>query len=287
MPVARLPSWIRAPRASSRSRRPNASRAGWTVAALGTKTPERNTGESQRARAALASCASTVTPSTAPAPVPPSCAGAVETTSSPPLRYHASTPSASHQAPIASTVSRAAARPRPAPAASAARRPCRSRSRRCGRSARGRSGRPRARRRARPARPRARARRSRARCSRRRPRRRRPARSPSSGGSTSGLPASAIQYPCASCSIRRRTHALRRGDRRALDVAQPDRHVDADGVASGSSARRPRAPRGSPGSRAAGAAASSRPRARPPAARRTARRRSRRRGRRARGSPAR
>ena len=110
IPVARVPSWIRAPRASSRSRSPNASRAGWTVAACGTKTPERNTGESQCARACSGVCASTLTPSTAPAPVPPSCAGAVETTSSPPLRYHASTPSASHQAPIASTVSRAATR---------------------------------------------------------------------------------------------------------------------------------------------------------------------------------
>ncbi len=109
MPVARLPSQMRAPRASSRSRSPNASRAGWTVAASGTNTPARNTGESQRPRACSAVCASTDAPSTASTPVPPSCAGAVETTSSPPLRYHASTPSASHQAPIASTVARAAA----------------------------------------------------------------------------------------------------------------------------------------------------------------------------------
>jgi hypothetical protein len=105
--VARLPSKIWAPRASSRSRSPNASRAGWTFALAGTYTPERNTGESQRARAAAASWASTVVPST-PSAAAPSCAGAVETHSSPPRRYHASTPSASHHAPIASTVSRAA-----------------------------------------------------------------------------------------------------------------------------------------------------------------------------------
>ena len=106
-PVARLPSWIRAPRARSRSRRPKASRAGCTFAAAGTNTPPRNTGESHRARAAAASCPSTVVPSTASA-LTPSCAGAVDTHSSPPRRYQASTPSASHHAPIASTVARAA-----------------------------------------------------------------------------------------------------------------------------------------------------------------------------------
>ena len=57
---------------------------------------------------APASARARTSPSTASAPTPPSCAGAVETTSSPPLRYQASTPSASHQAPTASTVSRAA-----------------------------------------------------------------------------------------------------------------------------------------------------------------------------------
>ena len=39
IPAARLPSWIRAPRASSRSRSPKASRAGCTVALRGTNTP--------------------------------------------------------------------------------------------------------------------------------------------------------------------------------------------------------------------------------------------------------
>jgi hypothetical protein len=107
MPTARLPSWIAAPRASSRSRSPNASRAGCTVALRGTNTPPRNTGESQRARAWSALWAITVVPSTASV-LTPSCVGAVETHSSPPRRYQASTPSASHQAPTASTVSAAA-----------------------------------------------------------------------------------------------------------------------------------------------------------------------------------
>ena len=105
--VARVPSKIRAPRASSRSRSPKASRAGWTVAVWGTNTPPRNTGEAQIARAPAASSACTVLPSTASA-LTPSCAGAVEATSSPALRYQASTPSASHHAPIASTVACAA-----------------------------------------------------------------------------------------------------------------------------------------------------------------------------------
>ena len=107
MPVARLPSWIRAPRASSRSRSPKASRAGCTVALRGTNTPPRKTGEAQRARASAALWASTSAPSTASA-LTPSWAGAVDTHSSPPRRYQASTPSASHQAPTASTVSPAA-----------------------------------------------------------------------------------------------------------------------------------------------------------------------------------
>ena len=103
-----MPSKIRTPRASSRSRSPKASRAGCTVAVCGTNTPPRNTGDAQIACAPAASTARTAAPSTASA-LTPSCAGAVETTSSPALRYQASTPSASHQAPIASTVACAAA----------------------------------------------------------------------------------------------------------------------------------------------------------------------------------
>ena len=97
-----------------------------------------------------------------------------------------------------------------------------------------------------------------ARCSRRRRPRRRRRRRPLRAGTGAGAPASAIHQPCASCIISRH----RRLDRRALDVAQPLRHVAAHRVARDARRAGPPAPRGSPGWRPAGGAASSRPRGR-------------------------
>ena len=231
------------------------------VAPRAGSTRRRGTRASRSARAPARPSARPPSRRRSPRPSAPSCAGAVETTSSPPRRYRASTPSASHHAPIASTVSRAArTHASPARAVVGAQRrprrgPCGRRSRRCARSARARSGRPRARPRARRARPRAGATPSTCRCSRRRrPRRRRRAR-PRAAGAPRGLPASAIQNPCASCSITAPpSRARHRGrDRRALDVAQRGRHVDADRVHGEARLAARRAPRGSRGCRAAGA----------------------------------
>ena len=99
-----MPSKIRTPRPSSRSRRPNASRAGWTVAPERVATPARNTGESQIARVSACVSAFTSTPSTAAWPAP-SCAGAQETIRCGASRCHASTSWAAHHAPTMSTVS--------------------------------------------------------------------------------------------------------------------------------------------------------------------------------------
>jgi hypothetical protein len=99
----RDPSKIRTPRAASRSRRPNASRAGWTVAPVRTSTAPRNSGESQRARVSEALSSTTSAPSIAPRPTP-SCAGAAHTSQCGAARYQASTPCSSHQAPIARTL---------------------------------------------------------------------------------------------------------------------------------------------------------------------------------------
>ena len=90
---------------SSRSRSPNASRAGCTVAPRGTNTPPRNTGESQRARAVggvLREHGRAV--DRVGARRRPARARSTRTARRR-ARYQASTPSASHQAPIASTVS--------------------------------------------------------------------------------------------------------------------------------------------------------------------------------------
>ena len=116
-------------------------------------------------------------------------------------------------APIARTVSAAAsihacaaARAEPLRRGRRATAPRRSRSRRCARSARGRSAPPRARRRVRPDRPPGRATPPTSPCSRH-PRSTTSATwSPSSAGSTSGLPASAIHQPCASWSKRATLH---------------------------------------------------------------------------------
>ena len=97
-------SKIRTPRPSSRSRSPNPSRAGWTIAPERVATPLRNTGESQTARVSSGVSATTCSPSTAPA-LAPSWAGAQETTRCGASRTHASTSCALHHATTMSTVS--------------------------------------------------------------------------------------------------------------------------------------------------------------------------------------
>ncbi len=111
-------SWITS---SSRDRRPSASRAGCTVAAVASARPPRKTGEAQTSRTSSResrrySSGGAVTGSQAP-----SCAGVVATSSCGAARYHASTSCASHQAPSAPTASAEAC-----PTASARSRPNRS-----------------------------------------------------------------------------------------------------------------------------------------------------------------
>ena len=225
---------------------------------------------------------------------PPSCAGAVETTSSPALRYQASTPSASHQAPIASTVARAAAtQARAGPSPKSARSdgrlrsrletkpplrplgPCPQRAassmttRASGRGLEHVPGGPHAR------------------CSRRRRSTTSARCSPSSGGQHRRAAGVGDPEPVRVVQHQPRCVRDRGGDRGPLDVAQRARRVDADRVVGEAWRAARRAPRGSRGWPAGGAAASSRPRASPRAGRRTARPPARRRGRPARGSRAR